>query len=232
MFATPGGRVGRKRLSALANSGVTPGLYGSATQVPQVTVDAKGRITLAANVGISGAGGGSLVLLEQHTASASASLDFTTWYSSTYDDYLIEVLNILPATNAANAWLQVSTNGGSSYDTSGIYQTAAFRWSKTGTAVAGSASSTAFLLTTAGMLNTATDGGLTGTLWLTNPGNGTMWTLFRGEVGWMEQVAPEIVGGKSVGAYKSTTAVNAFRLIMSSGNITSGLARVYGIAKT
>jgi hypothetical protein len=38
----------------LANSGVTAGTYGSATQVGQFTVDAKGRLTSAGNVGITG----------------------------------------------------------------------------------------------------------------------------------------------------------------------------------
>lgn len=34
----------------LAASGVTPGIYGSAANAAQVTIDAKGRVTLAANV--------------------------------------------------------------------------------------------------------------------------------------------------------------------------------------
>jgi hypothetical protein len=38
----------------LANTTVTPSIYGTATQVPQFTVDAQGRITNAANVIISG----------------------------------------------------------------------------------------------------------------------------------------------------------------------------------
>jgi hypothetical protein len=38
--------------ATLAASGVTAGIYGSATQVAQVTFDAKGRATLAANVAI------------------------------------------------------------------------------------------------------------------------------------------------------------------------------------
>ena len=38
----------------LATTGVTPGTYGSATQVPQLTVDAYGRLTAASAVTISG----------------------------------------------------------------------------------------------------------------------------------------------------------------------------------
>jgi hypothetical protein len=38
----------------LANTGVSAGMYGSATEVPQITVDAKGRVTSVTNVTISG----------------------------------------------------------------------------------------------------------------------------------------------------------------------------------
>ena len=69
----------------------------------------------------SGGGGGALVLLEEHTASSSASLAFTSWYSASYDEYMIEFVNVIPATNNVGLAVNFSVNGGSSYDTSTIY---------------------------------------------------------------------------------------------------------------
>lgn len=45
----------------LATSGVSAGTFGSAVTVGQFTVDSKGRITSAANIGISGSAGGTVV---------------------------------------------------------------------------------------------------------------------------------------------------------------------------
>ena len=50
---TGGGALTGNVTLDLANTAVTPGVYGSATEVGQVTIDAQGRITNAANVTIA-----------------------------------------------------------------------------------------------------------------------------------------------------------------------------------
>ena len=73
------------------------------------------------------------MLLEQHTASNSATLDFTACISSAYDEYRIEFVALVPATNNVDLWLLVSTDGGSTFDsTSGHYDWATMRWIYTG----------------------------------------------------------------------------------------------------
>lgn len=56
----------------LGTSGVSAGTYGDASHVSQVTLDAKGRVTAASSVAISGLSGSGLVLLFDSTLGADA----------------------------------------------------------------------------------------------------------------------------------------------------------------
>lgn len=178
---------------------------------------------------ISGAQGGGLVLLEQHTASTSAELDFTSCISSTYDDYAIEIVNLIAATSATTLIWQASTNGGSTYDTGSNYQWSRLAWNETGGAVnAGSTADTSIVVGFAAS-NTSTNS-LNSEARLYNPGSSATYKVFSAtnqQIDSSGKPLSTVVGG----AYKVTTAVNAFRFLAGSGNITSGTIRCYGLSK-
>jgi hypothetical protein len=60
-------------------------------------------------------GSSTLVLLSTQTASASASISFTTGIDSTYDEYVFKLINIHPSTDSTLTF-NLSTDGGSSYN--------------------------------------------------------------------------------------------------------------------
>jgi hypothetical protein len=222
--------------ATLAASGVTAATYGDSTHVAQIAVDAKGRVTSASNVAVSGGGGGgALVLLEQHTASASTSLDFTTCISSTYDEYIIEVLNLLNATDGTNIVMRVSTDGGSTYVSSASYSNAAYRFIGTAAAAGTGPANTSMGIDGTGgadtLKNTATYG-LCGTYRLFNPGSASLYKRLVGTGSTFAASSSELEGFTVTSAYLSATAVNAFQFLALSGNLASGTVRVYGVAKS
>lgn len=175
-------------------------------------------------------GSGGLTLLEQHTASSSASLDFTTCITSAYDDYLIEAVNLLPATNAVDVWLRVSTDGGSSYDSGSNYAYGRFVLYTT-TAYGTSASDTKIPLSPSDTMSNASTGGFNMSLHMYDPLNSSAYKRFVGQSNGYDNAGPGERAAHLFGVYKSATAVNAFQIIMSSGNIASGIVRVYGFKK-
>ena len=62
------------------------------------------------------AGGATLVLLSTQTASASASISFTTGIDSTYDEYVFKFINIAQTAGERIFQFNGSTDGGSSYN--------------------------------------------------------------------------------------------------------------------
>jgi hypothetical protein len=59
---------------------------------------------------------GKMILLSTQTASASATISFTSGIDSTYDSYVFKFINIHPETNAVKFQFNFSTDSGSNYN--------------------------------------------------------------------------------------------------------------------
>ncbi len=175
-----------------------------------------------------------LVLLEQHTASSSATLNFTTCISSTYDEYEIEVLNVIPASGSTNLLMRMGTGGGPTYDsTSGHYFWDGLSWRATSNTFNGGGSDTSLNLTALNGLSTGTDSkyGVIATLRLYSPGSTAFYKEVLGKVRIIYNDNATVVMGEFGGRYQQTTAVTAFQFLFDTGSIASGIIRCYGLAK-
>lgn len=179
---------------------------------------------------LPGLNGGGLVLLEQHTASGSSTLDFTTAITSTYDTYQIEIVSLLPNTNAAAVQLLVSTDGGANYAATSYLSALQFMALSTAFGV-GQGGGTTGVNLNATFGTGVTRAVLSGFVKMFDPGNASTNKLFD-----VNTVAANSDGKwysfKGGAIYDSATAVNAFQIKPSAGNFTSGIVRCYGIAKT
>jgi hypothetical protein len=181
-------------------------------------------------VDASAGGSGALVLLESHTASSSSSLDFTACFSSSYDTYIIEIVNLVVATDTANLLFRASTNGGSSYDsTSGHYQWTQRLNYATGTSGGGGGTSDTFVYV-AVYLSNVSSRAYNATLTLKNPLQSSTYMTLHG-IGESFTADSVFTAQQYAGIYSTLASVNAFRIFAATGNIASGSVRVYGVAK-
>src|SRR6056300_775438 len=94
---------------ALANN-ITTGGVVSASGISNTSVSAVTSLPAGCDVG-------DFVLISEQTASASASLSFTSGIDSTYDAYCFKYVNVHPGTDNVTLQFQGSTDGGSNYST-------------------------------------------------------------------------------------------------------------------
>jgi hypothetical protein len=192
--------------------------YGTGTAHAYTSAGTSGQVLTSAGASAptwASPSSGAMVLISTQTASASASLSWTGL--STYTRYMLILENIVPATSNVQTRVQIGTGATPTYVTSGY-----------------SCGSDAFEGGFAGFLIsngnfTVSNGGLNATITLMTPTAGYAGYTFTSA--WFdgsgETLARYAAGG---GRNTSTSTVTAFRLIMESGNITSGKATLYGIS--
>ena len=177
--------------------------------------------------------GGSMTLISSQTASDSASISFTTGIDSTYKEYQFYFVNINPATDNVNFTFNMSTDSGSNYNVTKT--STAFRayhledGSDSGLGYRTDldlAQSTSFQNIIFSQGNSA-DESSAGSLTLFNPSSTT---YVKHYISMLEGYSyTNLTVSCFVAGYGNTTsAVNAIRFQMSSGNF-DGTILLYGI---
>jgi hypothetical protein len=161
------------------------------------------------------------------TATNSATLDITGLTSTAYSEFMLTVENLLPATDDVELRLRTSIDAGSTFAATSYLSVCSYN-------VAGSAGGTAatdgiIMVRQAGTANIANDAtGWTGEIRIFPRG-----TSFKKQVtftGTYDSASAGFAFVTGGGIWNGgNDAVTALRLIMSSGNITSGTVRLYGL---
>ena len=183
----------------------------------------------------SSVSGGAMTLLATQTASGSATLSFTSGIDSTYDSYVFKFINIHPSAESRFVF-QTSTNGGSSYGvtaTTTFFQ--AYHREDTGDTFLGynagedQAQSTDFINFGEQIDPSSSDHSNSGELFVYSPSSTTFVKHFMAR-----QSQNYVVGYLNTpfiaGYFNTTTAINAFQFKMESGNIDSGVIKLYGVS--
>ena len=191
------------------------------------------------NIALPSGSGGNLVHIKTLTASSSATLSFVDGASdvvldSTYRTYIFKLINIHPATNAAELVFNLSADTGSNYNVAKTTTTVQSIHSEDNTTAASLAYDDEDLANGTGFQNLAedvgsdNDQGVSGELWLFNPSSTTFVKHFMARIAYCHQ--SDIVFDFYMAGYANTTiAVDAAQFKFSSGNIDSGTIKLYGI---
>ena len=180
-----------------------------------------------------------LILISTQTASASATISFTSGINGTYDEYIFKFINIHPSVDNTDFQFNMSTDGGSNYNVTKT--TTAFapfhNEADTDTGLSYStandlAQSTAFqnLLGQSGIGND-NDQSASGYLKIFNPSSTTYVKHFIARNNYSHP-SDYTVEYYVAGYGNTTSAVNAIQFKMSSGNIDDGIIKMYGVKKS
>jgi len=193
--------------------------------------------SVSAVTSFANAPAGTLTLLSTQTASASATISFTTGLDSTYDEYIFKFINIHPATDNTKFQFNMSTDAGSNYNVTKT--TTFFRAfhkeddSSTGLGYETAedlAQSTSFQNLAVEIGNGA-DESVSGSMQLFNPSSTTYVKHFLSTFN-TYQYDNITMQHTSAGYGNTTSAVNAIQFKFDSGNIDDGIIKLYGVKKS
>ena len=183
---------------------------------------------------IPAAAKGKLTLISSQTASASASISFTSGIDSTYHTYLFKFINIHSSVDGTEFSFNLSSDNGSNYNvtkTSSHFRTN-HNEADNATALGYDGALHLAQSTSEQLLNenlgADNDQSTVGTLTLFNPASTTFVKHYIATIN-VSQLNDYTVT-QFIGGYANTiSAVNAIRFKMSSGNIDAGTIYMYGV---
>jgi hypothetical protein len=178
--------------------------------------------------------GGSLKLISTATASSSGTLNFTSGIDSTYKEYVFKFINIHPGTDDTRFVYQASIDGGTNYNTTMTTTTfrAAHAEGDTSASLGYRTARDQAQGTSYQQLSEAVgadnDQCISGYLHLFDPSNTTFVKHFISQ-------GPATISNDNLevlyvaGYHNTTSAINAVSFKFESGNIDSGVIKMYGV---
>jgi hypothetical protein len=180
--------------------------------------------------------GDGITLISSQTASASATISFTSGIDSTYKAYKFVFSSIHPASNIVSFTFQGSTNAGSTYDTTmtTTYFRAYHYEDDSSTAfgygdTVDQAQGTGFQ-NLANNMGSGNDENLGGELTIFNPSSTTYVKHFISRTSGLNPDETGLnIDTYVAGYFNTTSAINAIQFKYTSGNIDAGTIYMYGI---
>jgi hypothetical protein len=210
-----------------ANNGL---LITGTTGVPSILANGTTGQVLAATTSNppswvnSSSVGGSLVLISQQSASNIASISFTNL--ATYSVFMLLAEQARPITAGDNVLLQISTNNGSTYITSG-YLSGFNATPYNSTSQTNTNLSSSFILA-ANVNNSGVPACIEGQYWLYSLAAPHGNTCINGKCTFNN--ASNIVNlGVSTGVNTNSSSVNAIKIFCTSSNLFTGVFTLYGV---
>ena len=175
---------------------------------------------------------GNLTHIATQTASSSASLSFTSGIDSTYKEYIFYFVNMHPASDGVKLKFNFSIDSGSNYNvtkTATNFYAGHTEADATGFGYdSGLAQSTSDAFATVGTIGSGNDESCSGFLHLFNPSSTTFVKHFISSVT-IYGSNPQSQVTHGAGYCNTTSAVDAVRFNMESGNIDSGQILLFGL---
>lgn len=179
---------------------------------------------------------GAMTFITSVTASNSATVNFdSTYITSTYDVYVIQMTSVLPATDDVSISINVSSNNGSTFP---------YSWNNTGAGFSSNGSNVSGVgggqnKLTGGLTASATEQTLSNvsgetfncTMYIYKPSAANKFQC-TWNASWIAAPTAAVCWVGMSATNNSATAVNYIRFSMSSGNIASGTFRLYGITNS